>query len=270
MQAIFPKGLRSGCRPALVVAHPGHELRVHGWLEAARPRVAMLTDGSGRGGKSRLPCSQRLLEQTGATLISSFGALPDTELYQAILHGNADLMIALADHLAAILESADVDYVVSDAAEGYNPAHDLCRALVDAAVSLMRQRGKRVRSFDFLLDGEPSSCPSRDRGAAIWHHLDDAALERKLQAARSYPAMALEVNRAIRRLGLEAFRTECLRPVRAAIPDEPQPYYELHGQLQVRAGFYAEVVRQREHLAPLLTALAQHVKDSQACARCES
>ena len=34
-------------RAVLVVAHPGHELRVHGWLELARPTVCILTDGSG-------------------------------------------------------------------------------------------------------------------------------------------------------------------------------------------------------------------------------
>ena len=36
-------------RAALVVAHPGHELRVHGWLEVARPVVCVSTDGSGHG-----------------------------------------------------------------------------------------------------------------------------------------------------------------------------------------------------------------------------
>src|SRR5207302_1404403 len=30
---------------ALLVAHPGHELRVHGWLERERPLVFVLTDG---------------------------------------------------------------------------------------------------------------------------------------------------------------------------------------------------------------------------------
>ena len=35
----------------LFVAHPGHELCVHGWLEIARPKVFVLTDGSGRSGR---------------------------------------------------------------------------------------------------------------------------------------------------------------------------------------------------------------------------
>jgi hypothetical protein len=48
------------------VAHPGHELRVFGWLHAARPRVFVLTDGSGRTGRSRLPSTTRILREAGA------------------------------------------------------------------------------------------------------------------------------------------------------------------------------------------------------------
>ena len=41
-------------RCALVVAHPGHELRVYGWLALRKPDVYILTDGSGHTGNSRL------------------------------------------------------------------------------------------------------------------------------------------------------------------------------------------------------------------------
>src|SRR4051794_29308473 len=53
-------------RAALVVAHPGHELRVHGWIEAVRPLVHVLTDGSGSSGRSRLESTRRVLGPTGA------------------------------------------------------------------------------------------------------------------------------------------------------------------------------------------------------------
>ena len=33
-------------RVALIVGHPGHELRVHAWLGLARPVVSVLTDGT--------------------------------------------------------------------------------------------------------------------------------------------------------------------------------------------------------------------------------
>jgi hypothetical protein len=61
-------------RPALIIAHPGHELRVHHWIEKTRPLVLVLTDGSGRTTQSRLASTTRILEQAGAYL-QSFSAL---------------------------------------------------------------------------------------------------------------------------------------------------------------------------------------------------
>ena len=61
-------------RPALIIAHPGHELRVHHWLEKTRPLMLVLTDGSGRTAQSRLASTTRILEQAGAYL-QSFSAL---------------------------------------------------------------------------------------------------------------------------------------------------------------------------------------------------
>jgi hypothetical protein len=51
---------------ALVIAHPGHEARLRGWVERARPRVFVVTDGSGRGGVSRIGETARALKETGA------------------------------------------------------------------------------------------------------------------------------------------------------------------------------------------------------------
>ena len=47
-----PEGLSSYRRPALLLGHPGHELKVLGWLAENRPRVYVLTDGSGFDGAS--------------------------------------------------------------------------------------------------------------------------------------------------------------------------------------------------------------------------
>ncbi|MSQ47696.1 MAG: hypothetical protein EXR78_04785 [Deltaproteobacteria bacterium] len=53
---------------ALVIAHPGHELRLHGWLQHARPWVSVLTDGSGHADHSRLDSTTTLLHDVGARL----------------------------------------------------------------------------------------------------------------------------------------------------------------------------------------------------------
>src|SRR5215470_17044860 len=119
-------------RPLLVVAHPGHELRVHGWLEAARPRVCVLTDGSGHGDQSRLEHTSRLLDRAGAETTRLYGRFTDRAIYDAILDGDAAMLGTLVDEVAASLADGTVTYVVGDAAEGYNPSHDLCRLLINA------------------------------------------------------------------------------------------------------------------------------------------
>src|SRR5215470_12779269 len=93
-------------RAALVLAHPGHELRVHGWLEAARPLVFVLTDGSGHSDRGRLASTTRVLEQAGAERGPLYGRLTDRALYGALLAGDHALFDGLADELAATFLAA--------------------------------------------------------------------------------------------------------------------------------------------------------------------
>ena len=64
----------------LVVGHPGHELMVHGWLEAARPLVMVLTDGSGHAGVSKYASTAALMARAGATPGPIFGRFTDVEI----------------------------------------------------------------------------------------------------------------------------------------------------------------------------------------------
>lgn len=247
-----------------MIAHPGHELRVHHWLERARPLVLVLTDGSGHTDRSRLASTTAVLERTGATPGPIYGRLSDRELYQAILSGDADLLTALADEIAQALTDSGVAYVAGDAVEGFNPGHDVCRLLLNAALRhLGEQSGRRPGNFEILLDGSPQDCPVEDQAEAIVLALDEEALARKLAAARSYPEMAGEVAKALARHGEEPFRIECLRPVRYGLDIGHRfahpPYYESYGERQVAAGVYREVLRFREHLAPLAERLGSRV-----------
>lgn len=250
---------------ALVIAHPGHELRVYGWLENARPRVYVLTDGSGRSGRSRLGSTEEVLRGAGATAGSVFGRLTDQALYQAILRHDHRLFIGLANELAEEFVRQRVEYVAGDAAEGYNPAHDVCRLLVNTAVGLAAQRrAAGVGNYDFLLVGRPDHCPERLRGEAKWFHLNDEALARKLAAAENYSELAAEVSKAIGENGASAFRVECLRP--AGVEEsggEPaggeRPFYEIYGEQQVAAGHYENLIRYSEHMRPLAEALRLRV-----------
>ena len=250
-------------RPVLVIAHPGHELRILGWLERARPLVCVLTDGSGSQGEARVASTSAVLAQTSSRAGPLYGRLSDREIYAAILNRNAGYFLGLADELADSLVAESADYVVSDAIEGFNPSHDVCRLITDASVRIARRRsGRAIPAFDFLLEGPPDTCPPDRRDDAIWVRLDDAALSRKLAMAHSYSELRSEIERTLATYGSAPFKTECLCP--ADTDDRRQwnaaevPYYERYGAQRVAAGVYESVVRFREHMQPIAEALQAH------------
>jgi hypothetical protein len=253
-------------RSALVIAHPGHELRVHGWLERVKPVVFVLTDGSGGSRVPRIGSTRRLIGGIGASQGPIFGTLSDRELYEALVNVDTGFFTALADEIAASLCSLGVQTVLADACEGYNSGHDICRAVVDAAVMIAQATtNTSLATFEFLLVGSPDHADPD--GVRI--ELEDSALARKIAAARAYPEMAQEVDAALERFGAEAFRIECLRSRpggewRPSDGDE-QPYYETYGEQQVAAGLYSQVIRARQHLDPVVEALFRHARTRAQC-----
>jgi hypothetical protein len=187
--------LRSG-RAALVVAHPSHELRIHGWLEQTRPYVCILTDGAGRSGEPRLSRTSEVLDRAGATQGTIYGRLTDLEVYAAILNGDSELFAELIEELCDAFIAEQIEYVVGDAAEGYSVAHDICRTMIGAAVELAECRyGHTIENFDFPIVGRPEPTPTDD---AITLHLDDDAFTRKINAALAYsPKLAQDVEAAL-------------------------------------------------------------------------
>jgi hypothetical protein len=246
-------------KSALIVAHPGHELRVHAWLEQAQPTSFVLTRGDGASGVSRLHSTTAILARAGAPPGDVYGPLKDREIYDALLRRRHDLFLRLLDSLAEALITSDIECVVSDAEERYNPSHDVCRYLASAAASLAaRAAGRDIEGFDFPLIGPPDACADDLSPRARWIHLDDAALARKLAAAHSYPELAAEVDAALATVGAQAFRTECLRPWTPPRAESgARPFYETYGERQVSAGVYSEVIR-LEHLLALRDALWRH------------
>ena len=251
-------------RSVLVIAHPGHELRVHGWLEETSPAVWILTDGSGHTGRSRLDSTTRVLEPTGAVPGPVYGYMSDADLYHAVLGSNHQPFIDLVDKLAAFILTEQIDCIAGDAEEGYNPGHDLCRLIINAAVRLVqRKSSKQIRNYDFTLVGPPDHCPEDLREHSLRLNLDDEAFARKLSAARNYPELQAEVETALN--GANRFRVECLRPVNShslAIesPAVEPPFYEQYGEKQVKSGYYKQVLRYREHMLPLARAIDSYVE----------
>ena len=250
-------------RAILVIAHPGHELRVHGWLEAMAPAVWILTDGSGHSGRSRIDSTTRILESAGAVPGPVYGSMSDADLYNTVLGFNHRPFLDLVDKLAAAILNEQVDTIAGDAEEGYNPGHDTCRLIINAAVKLAQHKSsKPIRNYDFTLVGPPDQCPEDQREYSLWLNLDDEAFARKLSAARNYPELQTEVETALN--GAGRFRVECLRPVNshslANRSLEDPPYYEQYGEKQVKSGYYKQVLRYSEHMLPLARVLDSHVE----------
>lgn len=235
---------------ALVVAHPGHELRAFHFLERTRPLVSVLTDGSGSVGVSRLADTTSLLDRTGATRDTLYGSFTDPEAYARLMARDGAPFVDAARRLSISFEHHGITAVLTDAAEGYNPVHDLCRIIAEAGVRLLGDRQPSL--FEVDLVGPPDSS-----GSGIRLNLDDEAFDRKLEAVRRYPVLGAEAASAFDRYGIDAFRTEFLRSAITGelAPDEHLPYYERVGNERVQQGRYRSVLRYGEHVRPVLAAL---------------
>jgi hypothetical protein len=269
----------------LFIAHPGHELCVYGWTQQTRPVVCVLTDGSGHDGQSRINSTTRLLRQAGASPGSIYGPLTDAEVYRAILNYDIDLFAGLAGQFADELTAGDFTSVAGDAIEGFNPAHDLCRLIINAGVMLARQRsGKVIVNREFPIVAHSSARPTPAAINLIWTELTDEEFEAKLKAARAYEELQPEVDAAFTGAAplrdqsgelaasftadydsrdIQAYRVEMLRSADEDFVTrrflEEAPFYERYGESRVSMGYYQDVIRYREHMLPLAQALASKV-----------
>lgn len=241
-----------------MIAHPGHELRLYGWLKQTSAQVVFLTDGSGSTGISRIDLSADLISDLDAQ-IAIPGKFPEPELYELLLRGDAAPFVQLADELAALIRDEDIDTLVCDASEGYHPAHDLCLPLARAAARTAAKRN--IRLYEYRVVGDPR--PEADDAIAL--ELDASTLRAKIERSRRYAAasgsvLSQEVEYMFDTFGEDAFRHEVFRPAgsETAQLQEGLRYYEVRGEERVRSGRYDKVLRYRQHFAPVEAALAEH------------
>ena len=176
----------------LIFAHPGHELRAHHVMERTRPSVAILTDGSGSTGVSRADHTTELLAETGARPATIFCALSDRDAYAALMARNAEPFVTIRDRLIKLMLNAGHTAVLVDAAEGYNPVHDLCHWIGRAAAARASRFGTQIDVFELDLVSHPDG-----RGNGLRLALDDQAFARKLAAAEHYSALGSEADAAL-------------------------------------------------------------------------
>ncbi len=231
-----------GMRSLLVIGHPGHELRLYGWVARARPLVCILTDGSGSNQFSRIQESASLLRRLGAQIGPICGGFSDRQIYEHILKRNTGVFERLCDQMAQLIVEQAIDKVVSDAIEGYNPTHDLCEALARNATAIAENRRRQaIQHYAVRLTGDPR--PDCGRGEHDYLRIELSTVEcrEKLETARAYarragPTLYREVEDAIGAYGEEAFACEYLFP--AAKPcngperrfQHEKPHYESYGE----------------------------------------
>ena len=239
-------------RAALIVAHPGHELLLHHWLERARPIVCALTDGSGSHAQDRSLRSKAILQRAGAQIGPVFGLTTDRAWYRAILDGDCRLFDRAAAQIAAMCSAQGVTQIVADSFEFFNPMHDLCSCL---AQNVSMQLG----SCAIELLTYPIARPEMWRAHPAYRYvLDEEALQRKLTAAAAYPELASEVERrrvsATENLALERlFSVDIGRVWPGVSPEEP--FYEKVGRDRIERGAYAELITYANHVRPLAVML---------------
>lgn len=239
--------------PLLLVAHPGHEVLLYGWLREHRPVVCVLTDGSGHSAGSRLHRTRDLLQTLEAREGGIFGRFTDREVYAALLAGNIMAIAELVPELAEVITRLGVTEVVTDAMEGFNPVHDLCRMLAGAACELA---GVTTR-YEYPVDLGPRGYDQRPE--ALLTDLDDAVWRRKVALGREMSSVIPDILDMLEKWGEEPFRREAFLPIgdwtAAGWPEGTLPLYEQIGQERVAAGRYSSVIRYRDHLLPVLHAV---------------
>jgi hypothetical protein len=233
---------------------------VYHWIEQHTPIYCCLTDGSGGRATARVASTTRLLERVGATPGPVYARYPDRTIYRLLIEKRVDVFVALAREIAEALIAGEVDCVAGDAVEGFNPVHDLCRILIDAAVKIAHRRtGRTIANYEFGLDSSPANALAAPRPGTVIMHLDDQALDRKLAAAFAYPEMRAEVETAVARFGRQAFAVEVLQPAGTHIMAEKfereVPGYEQSGHIRVSQGVYSEIIRYQDHVQPVLRAM---------------
>lgn len=247
-------------RPLLVIAHPGHELRIWHWVTLNKPLTFILTDGGGANGEARLEESAQLLSQAGCERGTWFGAFADTDVYEMLLKKDGARLAPLVLQLQQAMAASFPAIVIGDMCEGYNPSHDVCRAMIGAACELAAAQGSAPeQNLAFPLIGDPMKAWTGRLTPVTTLTLDEAALNEKMAAAQGYEQLRRELETALASSGRQAYAQEAFyTPLQERgldiLPEEP-PFYESYGAKQVSLGKYKDLISYQEHVLPSINSM---------------
>jgi hypothetical protein len=176
----------------LVIAHPGHELRIFRWMETTRPVVSILSDGSGGDQTSRTAYSTASIRAAKAECGPVFGRFSDKHWYSAMLAKDSTPFLEVVDDIVMSVRGETIATVVSDAVDGYNPLHDLTEAIGAAVVRRLAALGNSVAHL------VSAAVPGVNGTTAVELRLDASARNAKCAAVKAYLPLAQEAQRILR------------------------------------------------------------------------
>lgn len=242
--------------PLLIIGHPGHEIRCHGWMSRVKPRVQVLTTGGGASKTGRLASTQKIIELTGASLGETLPTFSDHEIYGFLLDQNVEPLTQWTEGVAQVIYNDRTEFLLTDMVEGYNSSHDLVAYLTVLAVERAAALGWSVQQVLCQpLMGRPDRAWEGKLSPDITLELNDEEFSQKIIAAQDYPELVEEVKKAIADNTAESFRKECFykpassQDILKKLP-QPVPFYETFGELQVSRGKFKNVIRHTDHLVP--------------------
>ncbi len=253
-------------RVAMIFGHPGHELTVIGMLRRLRPRVLFVTQADSGGESDREGLGGFALDECGLADRADYLSLSEVESYERLFRGDLQWYRDCASRICDWLRKVRPTALFVDAFEFYNIHHDLCSAMVTAA---LRDLGLRCDRYDVPLACEGSA----DSIAKSYAQFDEAGW------GYEYFELAAEEAQFKRRLlGRVAERVPYFKELlEAAAPDRWQrepfrrvggerdygtpartfgwPTWEEWGRKRVEEGKYERPLLFKEHFLPVARSL---------------
>jgi hypothetical protein len=252
---------------SLIIAHPGHELRLTGWISRTKPIVHILTTGSRHGhSRSRLEASRDLIEGLGGAPGDVFGWMEDRSLYAAIMDGALDAFDEALARLTVSLATTRCRLVVCDAWQLYSPAHDIAHLLARSAVAAVnRQLRLKMRLHEFAVVPMQQSLFDGTAREAERVELSEGEVLSKIKRVAEYPDVERETADFLRLSDLSALAVERLdKPLAWSALKPPRgtvPLYETFGEERVADGHYSDVLRWK-HVRPFVDVFRRHTKSA--------
>jgi len=176
------------------------------------------------------------LTSLGLEVYTPFEPFTDKDIYSLIIEGDFERCIMVKEALKSFVKEHNIQRMVGDALEGFNPSHDLCRYFINGLVEDLADEHPMM-NYDFLQDEIFKNSAHKASEPDILLHLNTAEMEQKLSACLKYSALKFEVDRFFEQYGVDFFRLEHFRQIidNKVIKtwEGNMPFYETHGRKRV-------------------------------------